>query len=269
MLSVAAIGCDTGSEESVEIGYVNWACATASSYLAANIIETELGIEANLNDLDAAPMWQSVATGDVDFIVCAWLPGTHAEYFGELEDEVVDLGPNYHDARIGLVVPTYVDIDSIEELNDHVDQFEGRIVGIDPGAGIMSATDTALDEYGLDFELVASGDAAMTAELRTAIQNEEWIVVTGWTPHWKFADFDLKFLEDPKGVYGGAETINTITRMDFASDNPAVQSFLDNYYLSAEQLGDLIGMMEEYDDNNEAAQAWMEANRDVVDGWLE
>ena len=108
----------------------------------------------------------------------------------------------------------------------------------------------------------------MTAALRAAIANEDWIVVTGWAPHWKFADWDLKFLDDPKGVFGGAETINTITRLDFADDNPEIQAFLDNFFMTPEQLGELIGMMNEYGDNDEAAQAWINANMDVVNGWL-
>ena len=98
-----------------------------------------------------------------------------------------------------------MDINSIEELNEHVDDFGGRIVGIDGGAGIMLATEQAIEDYGLGLELLESSDMAMTAALVDAYMEEEWIVVTGWTPHWKFARYDLKFLEDPRGIYGGAE----------------------------------------------------------------
>lgn len=255
--------------EEVEIGYVNWACATATGYLAKNILEDELGVEVTLRDLQAALMWQSVGTGDIDFILSAWLPGTHGDYYDGVVDDVVLVRENYEGARIGLVVPAYVDIDSIEELNENSEAFGGQIVGIDAGAGIMGATRDAIEVYDLDLSLLESSDATMAAELRTSIENEEWIVVTGWTPHWKFAEFDLKFLEDPENVYGDEETINTITRQGFGDDHPEVQSFLENFYMTAEQLGSLIGMMEEYEDNDEAAQAWIEENRDVVDQWLE
>jgi len=265
-LSVAA--CGSAQEEKIEVGYVNWACATASSYLVKNIIQEELDVKVDLIDMQAGLMWQSVETGDLDFIVCAWLPGTHAEYYDKVQGDVENVGANYEGAKIGLVVPEYVDIDSIEELNDYADEFGGNIVGIDAGAGIMGATKDAIEEYGLNLSLQESNDATMCAELSTAIQNQEWIVVTGWTPHWKFADFDLKFLDDPKGIYGDAETINTITRKEFSSDHPKVQAFLDNYFLTDVQLASAIGMMEEYDDKDEAAQAWIEENRDLVDSWL-
>ncbi len=80
------------------------------------------------------------------------------------------------------------------------ERFGGKIIGIDPGAGLMIATDEAVTEYGLDYEVVEGSDATMAAALKTAIDNEEWVVVTGWAPHWKFARWDLKFLDDPKQV---------------------------------------------------------------------
>ena len=267
----AAAGCSSEptGEEPLELGYVNWACATANSYLVRNILINEFDTDVTLRSMDAGLMWQAVSTGDLDFMVTAWLPNTHADYYAEVKDDVVDLGPVYEGAQIGLVVPTYVTIDSIEELNENADKFNGQIVGIDSGAGIMKATDAALVEYDMqDMELMTSSDAAMTAELKTSYDQEEWVVVTGWAPHWKFAEFDLKFLEDTKNVYGGEETINAISRLGFADDQPEIAAFLENYYMSPAELGELIGMMEEYDDNDEAAQAWITDNQDKIDGWL-
>lgn len=255
--------------ETVEIGYVNWACATAKAYLVKNILEDDFDIDVTIRDMQTGLKWQSVATGDIDFILSAWLPGTHGDYYNQVEDDVVLVRANYQGARIGLVVPEYVDINSITELNENSEAFGGQIVGIDAGAGIMGATQEAIDVYDLDFNLLESSDATMTAELRTAIQNEEWIVVTGWTPHWKFAQFELKFLEDPENVYGDQETINTVTREGFADDHPRVQAFLENFFMTEEQLGSLLGMMEEGGFNDASAQQWIEDNREVVDQWLE
>jgi ABC-type proline/glycine betaine transport system substrate-binding protein len=41
----------------------------------------------------------------------------------------------------------------------------------------------------------------MVASLDKAIRDKEWIVVTGWKPHFKWSQNDLKYLKDPKGVY--------------------------------------------------------------------
>ncbi len=81
----------------------------------------------------------------------------------------------------------------------------------------MAATENAIVEYGLsDMNLVASSSAAMAQVLQDKYEAQEPVVVTGWTPHWKFAAMDLKYLEDPKGVYGDAEHINTIVRLGLA-----------------------------------------------------
>ena len=261
---------DEGGEKDVlKLGYVPWACANANSHMVKALLEEKYNVEVELVDMEAGLLWQSVATGDVDFMVTAWLPMTHGSYYEELKDDVVNLGPLYDSAVTGLVVPSYVTIDSIDELNDAKDQFGGRIVGIDAGAGIMATTNQAIEDYGLDYELITSSDAAMMAEVDAAYSQEEWIVITGWAPHWMFASYDMKFLEDPKGTYGESETINPITRLGFAEDYPEINAFLDNYSLTVSEFGDLINTMEEYDDDNEAAQVWIDANRDLVDSWFE
>src|SRR5690606_26147376 len=138
--------------------------------------------------------------------------------------------PNLHGAKIGLVVPSYVTIDSIEEFNAHRAEFQGRIVGIDPGAGLMQATDKAIQEYGLNFTLQDGSDAAMNPELHRAIRCNRWLAGTGWTPHWKCAQRDLKYLEGPTGVDGAAETVNSSVAGDLHGRMPGVYEFLDRFY---------------------------------------
>lgn len=146
-------------------------------------------------------------------------------------------------------------------------KFDGKIVGIEPGAGIMMATEKAIGEYDLDFEIQDSSSFAMTAALETAIQDSDWIVVTGWTPHWKFTKFDLKFLEDPKGVYGEVETINTVVRKGLKGDDPDLYAFMDNFAWGADEMGavmlDISGGM----DPVEAGRKWVDDNRDKVAEW--
>ncbi len=145
------------------------------------------------------------------------------------------------------------------------------IVGIEPGAGIMAATEQAIEEYNLDFRLDATSDPVMVAELAEAIANEEWIVITGWEPHYKFADFDLKFLEDPLGIFGDVENIHTVARADIRDDLPEVATFFENFYLNSEELGDLMGLIEEHRsemDYVDIARMWMEDNVEVYTAWL-
>src|SRR5699024_5984829 len=111
------------------------------------------------------------------------------------------------------------------------EEIDYTITGIDPGAGIMEQTTEMLSEYGLEdtWEIQGSSGAAMTAELSSAIDEERPIIVTGWVPHWKFFEFDLKMLDDPKEVYGGEEYIHTIVRKDLEDDMPSVYRFFDQF----------------------------------------
>ncbi len=254
----------------IELGYVLWDSEIASTHVVAAVIEDFIGYPVNLTDVDAGPMWTGIARGNFDAIVAAWLPGTHAEYIERFGDDVVDLGPNLEGARIGWVVPAYVTVDSITDISEYANQFDNRIVGIDPGAGLMAASDEAMSVYELDaFTLLDSSDAAMTAELRSAVGNEDWIIVTGWTPHWKFAAYDLKYLDDPEGVFGDAEAIHTIVTPDLMAEAPEVYTFLNNFHWTPEQMGEVMIMItQEGMEPMEAARAWISANRETVESWL-
>ncbi|WP_054710398.1 glycine betaine ABC transporter substrate-binding protein [Bacillus sp. JCM 19041] len=142
------------------------------------------------------------------------------------------------------------------------------ITGIEPGSGVMTATENAIEEYNLDLELDDMGSAYMTQVLDTAISNHEPVVVTGWTPHWKFEAFDLKYLEDPENVFGDGENINTLTRTGLQEDMPEAYQVLDNFFWEPEDMEAVMLDIEEGTDERDAALNWIEDNRDTVDEWI-
>lgn len=151
--------------------------------------------------------------------------------------------------------------DSIGEALDYT------ITGIDAGAGVVQAAERAVEDYNLDFNVQTSSSAAMTQALGDAIANEEAIVVTGWSPHWKFQSYDLKYLEDPKGSFGEAETINTIARLGLAEDMPEAYEILDNFYWETDDMEAVMLSINEGEDPIEAARAWVDENEDKVSQW--
>ena len=265
-------GCSTGSkteDKKLKIGYVNWAEGIAMSNLAAAILEEKMGYDVELVLADVAPVFTSLSSGNTDVFLDTWLPVTHGEYLKKYGDDIVDLGVSYENALIGLVVPEYVEANSIEDLNKDKDLYGGQIIGIDSGAGIMSATEKAIDSYGLDYKLVNGSGPAMTAALKKAIDNNEAIVVTGWTPHWMFSSWDLKVLKDPKGVYGDAENIHIYSRKGLDKDQPDATAFFKNYKFTDEVLSDLMDKIEASDnDPLDTAKEWMKENESQVNTWL-
>ncbi|BCJ95348.1 glycine/betaine ABC transporter [Anaerocolumna cellulosilytica] len=265
-------GCSTSGktdEKKIKIGYVNWAEGIAMTNLAAAILEEKLGYEVEMVLADVAPVFTSLASGNTDVFLDTWLPVTHGEYLEKYGKDIVDLGISYENALIGLVVPSYVEADTIEELIEQKETFGGKIIGIDSGAGIMSATEKAIEAYGLDYELVNGSGPAMTAALKKAINNNEAIVVTGWTPHWMFSSWDLKVLKDSKGIYGEAENIHIYSRKGFEEDKTEAAKFFQKYTFTDEVLSDLMGAIEESGkDPLETAKEWMNNNESQVNSWL-
>ena len=261
---------ENDGERVVNFGYVNWAEGVAMTHVVKAILEDELDYEVNATMADAGVVFTSLADGDTDFFIEGWLPVTHKDYIDRYGDDLEVLGANYEGARIGTVVPEYVEIDSLEELKGQEDKFEGQIVGIDAGAGVMQATEAAIEEYELDMELLTGSEPVMTASIQDAIDNEEWVAVTGWTPHWKFNEWDLKFLDDPKGVYGEAETLHTIAKKDVQEDENLADAleFIENFEMDDDQLSNLMHEFEEGSDEETTAREWIEENKELVDSWL-
>ncbi len=270
VLAFALVSATAFAKEKVKIVYVEWACATASSHVMKAVIEQATDYEVVLTSVPAAVMFTALADGDQDAMVAAWLPVTHADYLKKYKNDIVDLGPNFEGAKIGLVVPEYVTIDSIAQLNEYAKKFDGKIIGIDPGAGIMAKTEKAIREYGLDkMQLVDSSGPMMTASLKNAYKKNQWAVVTGWVPHWKFATFKLKFLDDPKKIYGDAETINTFVRKGLKKDMPRVYRILDSFKWNSAQIGEAMAMNMAGGTPQENAEKWVKKHPEIVNKWLE
>lgn len=269
MTALILVACGGNSKSNrINLIYVNWAEGIAMTNVAKIILE-EKGYNVNLMNADVAPIFASLARGNADAFMDVWLPITHHEYMKQYSESIELLSKNnFEEARIGLVVPSYVTINSITELNEHKDKFKGEIVGIDAGAGLMNTAETAIINYDLDFKLLTASEAAMVASLKKSIDEEEWVVVTGWTPHWKFSRYDLKVLEDPDHIFGDAEQIKTATRKGFSEDHPFAAEFLNNIHFTTAQIGSLMQAIEEADTEAAGAQVWIEENRELTRSWM-
>jgi len=255
------------SGEPIQLVHLHWDTEAASSNVLALVLE-EAGFNVNLVPVDGPVMFESIAEGRSDIMTSAWLPNTHEALYEENEDALVNLGVNLPGAETSLVVPSYMDVGSIDELDDQADQ---TIIAIEPGAGMTELTEEVINTYdNLDgWELNASSTGAMLGLLGDAVQNQEEIVVVGWSPHWKFQEYDLRMLEDPQEVYGGDENIYSMTRAGFADDYPEAAQIVDNFYWEVEDMDTVTYAMENGLDDRTAAQNWIDNNRDMVDSWLE
>lgn len=265
----ATMTATADTKPTIKIGYVEgWDDSVATSNVAAEVIEKRLGYPVQLVPVAAGIMWQGVARGDLDATLSAWLPVTQGAYWDQFKTKVADLGTNFPDAKIGLIVPADVPEKSISDLAEHKADFGGRIVGIDAGAGVMKKTDDAIKAYNLDYQLMPSSGSAMTAELARSMHANKPVIVTGWAPHWMFAKWKLKFLDDPKKVYGEAEHVDNVVNPSLETKAAPVVAFLKKFQWKPGEIDSVMLATENGAKPAAAADAWIAAHADRVDSWF-
>jgi len=262
---------DTEKKGTVSFALPPWPGVTVKTEVVKQILE-EKGYTIEKNTLDAGIVYAEMAEGNIDVLLAGWLPVTHQDYWALYGDSLEQVNINIPSTWLGIAVPTYVyeqGVTSIYDLETYADEFDNRIVGIEPGAGIMASTTTAIDVYGLDsITLQSSSTPAMMAEVDSSINDEEWIAFTIWEPHSAFARFDVQKLEDPEEVYGGGDVVYTIAREGFSEDFPEVYAFLQNFAVDPDdQSGWILRYSDEGVDPEVVASEWIEENRDLVDSW--
>lgn len=264
------VGGSTALAKEAKLVYVNWAEGVAYTHLAKVVLEEKMGYDVKITAADVGPAYTAIAQGDMDAFMETWLPVLHKDYVEKYQDDIIDLGYVYRGTQSGWVVPDYVSITRISELNANKDKFKGKIIGIDAGAGIMKTSEKVIDTYGLDFKLLASSGPAMTAALKDAIRREEWIVVTGWRPHWMFGRWDLRFLEQASDkILWRAGNIHIMGRKNLIIEKPELAQFLVNMSLTNEQLSDLMLKVEESEKPVEVvAKEWMNNHMKVIEAWI-
>lgn len=272
---VGLYGSAAVAAEPVKITITNWADVLAVANVAKYVMETKLQQPVTFVQADIGIQYQGVSRGDVDLMVGGWLPVTHAAYYAKYKDTLDDVGIIYTGGRNGWAVPKYVpesELSSIEDLNkpDVKTQTKGVIQGIEPGGGLMTASEKTIKEYNLSgYTLQSSSEAGMLASLQRATQSKQWIVATVWSPHWLFQKFPMRYLKDPKGTLGGEEQVHAFASKQFASKFPRADVFMKHFKLT---LADVEAIELEGNSTNDyatAAKKFVDSHPDKLSAWLQ
>ncbi len=266
--SAPAEGEDKDKELTIG-AYNGWDESFATAHLLKAVLEEE-GYTVNVKAFEAAPAFAGVAGGDIDIVTDVWMPVTHPQYIEEFGDKMEHLGCWYDNAKLTLAVNEDSPAKSIADLPDMADEYGGKIYGIEPGAGLTKTTEeSAIPTYGLDdYEFVVSSTPAMLTQVKNATDKKENVLVTLWRPHWAYAEYPLRDLEDPEGAMGDAEIISSAARSGFSEENPKAAQVVKNLALDDEQLSTLEElMMNKYDGSNhdEAVAEWLKENPDFAE----
>ncbi len=248
--------------------YAAWDTSTSMSTLGKILLE-QMGYKVELKLVETGLAYAGLAGGTAELWSGAWLPGQQA-HLNKYDGKLDLLSVSYLPTPGGLVVPGYTAIRSIEDLKkpEVNAKLGGKIIGIDPGAGLMLTAEKVIKVYGLNYELVSGSGAAMEAAFRSAYERGEWIIVTGWCPTAMCAKYDVRFLADPKGVFGEYRDFHVVRR-GFRTDFPRATVFLSRFTLYVDQLSKMVLWIREEGLKPEAvAHRFIEQNPELAYYWV-
>ena len=272
ILGILTLGCGGGaSGRTLDIADIGWTENTAIAQLTKVLLEEQLGYEevtVRTSDLDS--VYEDVAEGNLDAFQDVWLPNQRG-LLSSVEDDVEQLSFSYEgQTEQGIAVPTYMDVTSLDQLNESEADL---ILGIEPGSVIMGQIyDEVMPAYDLAQKLVEGATQGMLDEVDKRYRNGEEFALVAWSPHWMNQQYDLRYLEDPQDALGELNdpaSITTIVNEDLAQEDPVAYAFMDALILDEEQIGDLESAINEADDPHEGARRWAEDNPEVWQPWVE
>ena len=267
-----------GGSDSVVFAEQPWVDLQVENEIAVQILD-KIGYDASIKkNLSVENAASALGTGDLDAYLGNWWPSQEPTFGDLIDDGSVDVvstmvtGTEYAPAVPGDVAEE-LGISSLADLDEHADEFDHKIYGIEAGSPGNETIQAAIDSdaYGLgDWELVASGTPAMLAQVEKSEKAGDPIVFLAWSPHWMTVQFKTVFLEDPEKVWGGAGEIRTLVRKGFADDNPSINTFIENLTFTTDEAGEFYYSHDkDGQDLGEIASAWIDANPDKVAAFLD
>ena len=257
---------------------VGWTDITATT-AATTVVLDALGYETDIKVLSVPVTYTAMAEGDIDVFLGNWMPTMEADIAPYREAGTVDtVRANLEGAKYTLAVnkaAADLGITSFAAIAANKDALEGKIYGIEPGNDgnrlIMDMIDA--DAFGLTgFEVVESSEQGMLAQVAKADRGGEPIVFLGWEPHPMNANFELTYLEGGDDWFGpnlGGATVFTNTAAGYVEACPNVGTLLNNLEFSLAMENEIMGaILDDGQDPDAAATAWLSANAGVLDGWL-
>ncbi len=279
ILAIVAAAPAFADCETVTFSDVGWTDITATTAATAVVLDA-LGYETDIKVLSVPVTYTSLANGDVDIFLGNWMPTMEADIAPYREAGTVDtVRANLEGAKYTLAVnkaAADLGVTSFGDIAAQKDALGGQIYGIEPGNDgnrlIMDMIDQ--NAFGLDgFKVVESSEQGMLAQVARADRRGEPVVFLGWEPHPMNANFDLTYLEGGDDWFGpnlGGATVYTNTAAGFAEACPNLGALLNNLEFSLAMENEIMGaILDDGEDPSDAATAWLTANSDVLDGWLD
>ena len=265
-----------------------WVGYTASAQVLTNVAES-LGCNITQTPLaEAGVTYDAMEAGSVDVIVEDWGGGRWQEWVDR--GAIKEVGSNGNVGLIGMFVPKwmadeYPDITDGANLNKYADLFKNSESG-DKGAwyegppGYTTIGEKLISANDLNYKIISTGSEAALIELFPAAdKNKTPALGYFYEPQNFLAKVPLARVNFPANDWTDAEKASGLT------DYPQTQlqklattklmesgspfaSLLTNFSWTNEDQNMVALDIENGMTPKEAAQKWIDANKDKVDAWL-
>lgn len=253
-------------EKTITMGTLSWEDLTPITGITKKVLE-DSGYSVKVIEFSEWGIaYAALSKGDIQ-VLASQTDYAANDYWNKNKNRLEKLSPVSYGLYQGIAVPKYVDIDSVEQLNENAEKFGGKIIGIEPGSGLMSDATNAVNAYGIKLKLLEGSTAAMTAALKSAVDRKEWVAVTVWEPSWMAQKFDLKFLKDPKGIFPPPQGYYWIGHKDFSKAYPRAREVMASVYVPIADITAINGEVKDGKTMEQAIKSWTDNHAELLKRW--
>ncbi|PBP72037.1 glycine/betaine ABC transporter [Pseudomonas syringae] len=255
-------------EKTITMGTLSWEDLTPITGITKKVLENAGYTVKVVSFSEWGIAYAALSKGDIQIIASQTDYAAH-DYWTKNKNRLEKLSPVSFGLYQGIAVPRYVDIDSVDQLNDNADKFSGKIIGIEPGSGLMSDASNAVSGYGLKLKLLEGSTAAMTAALKSAVDRKEWVAVTVWEPSWMVQKYDLKFLKDPKAIFPPPQAYYWVGHKGFTESYPHAREVLASVYVPLADITSINTQVKDGKTMDEAINGWTDSHVELLKRWAD
>lgn len=270
LCAVALVGVTSFSaqaqDKTITMGSLSWDDLTPITAVTKKVLE-DAGYTVKVTQFaEWGIAFAALGKGDVQ-LLASQINYISQDHWDKNKSRLEKISPVSHGLYQAFAVPKYVPITTIDELNANADKFGNKIVGIEPGSGLMRDAAAAVKAYGLKPKLVEGSTAAMSAAVKSATDRKEWVVATVWEPSEFMKKYDLKFLKDPKNVFPGAQSYYWIANKGFSAKYPQARELIAGVYLPLEDNNEINLALGSGKKLDEIMKGWFADNADLMKRW--
>ncbi|MCW2242014.1 glycine betaine ABC transporter substrate-binding protein [Azospirillum canadense] len=270
LCAVAMVGMSVmpaqAADKAIKMGTLAWEDLTPITGITKKVLE-DAGYTVRVTEFSEWGIaYAALTKGDIE-VLASQTDYVAQDYWDKNKNRLEKISPVSHGLYQGIAVPKYVGVDSLDQLNANADKFGNKIIGIEPGSGLMRDASNAVKAYGLKLQLVEGSTSAMTAALKSAVDRKEPIAVTIWEPSWMAQKFDMKYLADPKGVFPPPQSYYWIGRKGFSEQNSQAREVMASVYVPLADITAINGAVKDGKTMDQAIKEWTEAHADLIKRW--